>query len=133
MGKLFILIAEDDAVDRYFALSALQKTDHFKKIVLVNNAQEVISYLSKTEQLPDIILSDLMMPKHNGFDLYKKLKKTDRFSEIPFVIYSNSISSFETNKASELGINVLPKPYDVDEYSNLCNTICELAHTYGKN
>mgnify|MGYP000483431172 CR=1 FL=1 len=130
MGKLFILIAEDDIADGHYALSALQKTNKFNKIVLVNNAQEAITYLSKSDQLPDIILSDLMMPKYNGFDLYKKLKKIDRFANIPFVIYTDILSDSDMVNASELGIDVLQKPLDISEYSILCNTLSNYANSY---
>jgi CheY-like chemotaxis protein len=129
MEQLFILIAEDDAVDRHLALAALQKTNHFKKIVLVNNVQEALTYLCKADKLPDIILSDLIMPRRNGFDFFKKIKEIDRLSSIPFVIYTNGISSGDSIKAFELGIKVLEKPFvEMNDYSGLCKTLCDLAY-----
>ena len=55
------------------------------------------------ENIPDIILLDLILPKESGFDILKKIKKIDEIKDIPVIILTNSNRANEVDKGFELG------------------------------
>jgi diguanylate cyclase (GGDEF)-like protein len=68
------------------------------------------------EQLPDVILLDLMMPVVNGFDILAALRGDDRFRHIPVIVLTSSTNAGAKLKALELGAtDFLAKPVDPSE------------------
>lgn len=76
-----MLIVEDDADIRYF-IKSIFKNDY--KIFESKNGQEGIEKAFKT--IPDIIISDVMMPLKNGFELCNILKEDEKTSHIPIIL-----------------------------------------------
>lgn len=94
-----ILIIEDE--------SALQKTigdalsqEGFSVLSALDG--EVGLRLAK-DKLPDVILLDLILPKANGFDVLKSLKKQEETKSIPVVVLTNLESMEDIQKALDLG------------------------------
>ncbi len=59
---------------------------------------EVIS-----REIPDIILLDVLMPKMNGFDVLREIKKHDATKDIPVILLTNLNQSDEVEQGMELG------------------------------
>jgi CheY-like chemotaxis protein len=55
------------------------------------------------EELPDIIVCDLMMPEMNGLSVLSELRSDSRTAAIPFVVVSGSGRDGDVEKAKELG------------------------------
>lgn len=94
-----ILFIEDE--------SALQKTlgdflreEGFEVISALNGKDGL--RLAKTE-IPDLILLDLILPKINGFDVLRNLKKDEKTKEIPVIILTNLESLEDIERAISLG------------------------------
>lgn len=63
---------------------------------------------------PDLILTDLVMPNMDGFELIRNLKLRDNWKDIPVVVVSASVFQENSRMALELGADAfLPKPLDV--------------------
>ncbi|GAK92614.1 two-component response regulator [Nonlabens ulvanivorans] len=115
--KLKVLLIEDDTIEvmkMHRALSTL-KEDH--SIVEANNGEMALSILEKKDQLPDIILLDLNMPKINGIEFLSILKKDDRLKYIPTVILTTSNNQRDLLACYNLGIaGYVLKPLKYEEY-----------------
>ncbi|GAK88367.1 two-component response regulator [Nonlabens ulvanivorans] len=115
--KLTVLLIEDDTIEvmkMHRALSTL-KEDH--SIVEANNGEMALSILEKKDQLPDIILLDLNMPKINGIEFLSILKKDDRLKYIPTVILTTSNNQRDLLACYNLGIaGYVLKPLKYEEY-----------------
>lgn len=94
-----ILFIEDESV--------LQKT--FRD-VLEEEGYEIITALDGEiglrlvkEKKPDLVLLDLILPKMDGFEVLKELKKNKETKDIPVIILTNLEKSEDVDRALELG------------------------------
>ncbi len=94
-----ILIIEDEEI----LLELLQKK-LIQEGYEVRIAKDGVEGLEKIkEEIPDLILLDVVMPRMGGFEVMKELQKDGKFSEIPIVIISNSGQPVELDLAQKLG------------------------------
>jgi CheY-like chemotaxis protein len=138
MNKQFIIVAEDDADDRYLMQTALGETGFTENVTFVDNGVELIHYLEAIEEtptethLPRLILLDLNMPKMDGREVLKKIKSHDHFKKIPVVVFSTTKNQMEVKRCYDLGANtyiVKPVSYDVlvETMRQLCNYWFKIA------
>ena len=123
MNNLQILIAEDDADDRYLIGTAFTEKGYSEKIDFVENGVELLSYLDNIlltnpdeKNLPCVILLDLNMPKKDGREALKELKQHPIFKKIPVIVFTTTKNEIEIKRCYELGANsYVVKPLTFDE------------------
>lgn len=124
-----ILIAEDDADDRFLLKSAFDENGFYDKLTFVENGVELMEYLnncitSAPELLPGFILLDLNMPKKDGREVLKEIKSSADFKTIPVVIFSTTNSRLEMERCYELGANsYITKP---NSFEQLIQTVAAI-------
>jgi DNA-binding response OmpR family regulator len=92
---------------------------------------EALAYLNK--HIPDIIISDLMMPNMNGEDLYVNIKKNCKLNAVPFVIITANIDDRVQYKLLENGVNdFIVKPFKVRELIFKINNLLEFKNNIEK-
>ncbi len=94
-----ILMMEDEEILRDLLKRKLTEKGYQVKIAV--DGQDGIEKLE--EEIPDLILLDIVMPKKSGFEILEELGKDSRFSEIPVIIVSNSGQPVEIDRAQKLG------------------------------
>lgn len=78
------------------------------------NGREALILIEKN--LPDIIISDIMMPCMNGYELIKAVKNNDAAKTIPFLFLSAKTDKEEIKMGYELGADgYITKPFSVKE------------------
>lgn len=69
-----------------------------------------------TQHLPDLIITDLVMPVMSGFEMVEQLKASDKGKTIPIIASSASVFDFDRQQSYDAGCDdFLPKPIQVDE------------------
>ena len=106
-----LLLIEDNTELRHFLKISLQK-DY--KILEAENG-EVGVHLAK-KHLPDLIISDLMMPEKDGFEVVEDLKKDIKTSHIPIILLTAKTAIDSKLKGLRGGADdYLTKPFNTDE------------------
>ncbi len=82
MGK--ILIVDDSVVDRLVLKQYLANTTH--EVIEVGEPEEALAKISDIR--PDVVLLDIVMPRINGFEICRRLKRDEKLSRIPVVMIS---------------------------------------------
>ena len=108
--KNTLLIVEDNEALRYY----LRKTFEYDyRVVDVSDGQEALSYLSN--EYPDLILSDVMMPGIQGDELCKLVKDNPDTSGIPFVLLTAKVSYDATVEGLKKGADdYISKPFSTE-------------------
>jgi DNA-binding response OmpR family regulator len=123
-----ILLVEDDA-DTQMALAMLFEMEGFE-VITASDGEE--AYLRAVSESPDLIVTDINMPKVNGLDLIRLVRSDGRIEGIPIVAMS-AVEKQYLNRAMELGaIAVAQKPIEFDHFISLVARIVSARHRRGR-
>lgn len=93
--------------------------------IIAKDGLEALEMLQTSEELPDVILTDVEMPRMDGYELLASLKKTENLRNVPVVMITSRTSHKHRQKALDLGVSeYLTKPY---EDTKLIETVKKLA------
>ena len=87
----------------------------------VTVAKDGLDALEKlADEVPVVILSDIEMPRMDGFDLVRNLRADPRLAALPVIMITSRIAQKHRDHAAELGVDhYLGKPYSEDELRGL--------------
>ena len=85
MEPLILLVEDNPDILKY-----LKMTLEFNecRVITAQNGVEGLKILKELEKIPDIIVSDIMMPEMNGYDFFSLVSDDPVFSHIPFIFLS---------------------------------------------
>jgi chemosensory pili system protein ChpA (sensor histidine kinase/response regulator) len=88
------------------------------RVTLAKDGLEALEKMA--EETPVVVLSDIEMPRMDGFDLVRNLRGDARWRDIPIVMITSRIAQKHRDYAAELGVNhYLGKPYSEEELLSL--------------
>ncbi len=107
-----ILIVDDSKTVRMMLRPVLESEGF--DVSEVENGYDCLQYLKNN--IADIIIMDLMMPKMNGFEALKIIRETDNISDIPIIMLTTKSELENELKSFDLGVDeFLPKPIMPDK------------------
>ena len=110
MNKIKVLLVEDEPTLAMIIKDTLDGEEF--EIILAADGDEGLSRYKETR--PDIIVSDIMMPKVDGFTMVRHIRKTD--TQIPVLFLSARSAANDVVEGFELGGNdYLKKPFGMAE------------------
>lgn len=110
-----ILVIEDEKFIRENILDLLQG-ENFNAIGAANGREGV---RIAQEQLPDLIICDILMPELNGYEVLKTLQQNSITARIPFIFLTAKMSKTEVRQGMTLGADdYLTKPFSLEELLN---------------
>jgi CheY-like chemotaxis protein len=122
-----ILVADDLKANRYLLESALKSAGY--QVISANNGLDALNILRKSPV--DMIITDVLMPKMDGFQLCREVKADENLKNIPFIFYTASYTNPEDQKIGlDLGADrYIIKPVDTDEFLSAIGDILSEANS----
>ena len=119
--KMKILIVDDDDICRNFLERILLNQGY--RVEGVQNGAQALELAAKSP--PGLIISDILMPEVDGFELCRRVKTDDRLRSIPFVFYSAVFVAKEDERlAMKLGASrFLVKPMELDKFVQMVRDV----------
>ena len=112
-----ILIAEDSVATRNMLERVLKQLDF--EVITCRDGQEAIDMLNRSQGKVSMVISDVEMPRMNGFNLLQTIRTHDSWYAIPVVMLTSRTGDRHRQKATSLGANgYLSKPIVVGELTD---------------
>lgn len=112
-----ILFIEDDLIETMKFKRTIGKLQVQHKITEAKNGEEALQVLGSDDQLPDIILLDLNMPRMSGIEFLKVLKADDRYRYLPTIMLTTSENRADLLECYKIGIaGYILKPLKYEDY-----------------
>ena len=120
----------DDKLENLYLLEMILKGNGYLVIQAINGVEALII---ARKEIPDLIISDILMPVMDGFNLCREIKKDKRLCAIPFIFYT---ATYTDPKDEEFALSLgadrfLLKPQDPDDLFAIVETV--MKESEGKN
>jgi CheY-like chemotaxis protein len=122
-----ILVIEDDADDRDLLTMVFEELQYPNEIVFFSDGHQALDYLKEEHIYPFIILSDVNLPKLNGFELRKMVHTNEGLAAkcIPYLFFSTSVNKTAVYDAYTMSVQgFFLKP---PSYGHLTQTIRKIV------
>ena len=118
MRRYKIVVVENDEDEQFFMMEGFTEANLFDVLAMVNNGDALFKWLrANSNNLPDVILSDLNMPGKNGYDIITEVKATPAYMHMPVIITSTSSTKSFIDKCLAYGAAAyLVKPETFVQY-----------------
>ncbi len=129
MKSIHILLVEDNEGDIFLVTEALEEGKIVNKISVARDGKEALDFLNKTgkfenEEMPDLILLDVNLPKKNGHEVLQYIKEQDSLKQIPVIMLTTSSSEKDILMSYKNHANCfITKPVDVDNFLKVIYSI----------
>ena len=129
-----IMLVDDNKMDVELTLDAFKQSKMKNPIRVFNNGAPALDYLFGRDEycdrekfpLPDIILLDLKMPKIDGFEVLRQIKKVEVLKRIPVIILTSSKEEGDRALSYDCGANsYLVKPVSFEGFLKVVKTIVD--------
>lgn len=135
---LLILVAEDEPAIRLSISDYLELSGY--SVVAAQNGAEALSMLEKYH--PHLLISDIVMPKKDGYELVKEIRKLPRYRLLPVILLTERKQTDDRIRGYQVGCDAyLPKPFAMEELEAIIRNLLErsqiihseLLFSQGKN
>ena len=126
MSDHVILLVEDNASDEELTLRAFRKSHIANKVVVVRDGAEALDFLfargayatRDADDLPQLVLLDLNLPKVSGLDVLRAIRADERTQLLPIVILTSSKEDKDLLEGYTAGANsYIVKPVDFTQFA----------------
>lgn len=122
--KIPLILVVDDSITVRRVTQRMLLRDGYR-VALAADGLQALERLQ--DELPVVVLSDIEMPRMDGFDLARNIRGDERLKRLPIIMITSRIAEKHHEHAKELGVDhYLGKPYSEDELMQLVRHYCAL-------
>jgi CheY-like chemotaxis protein len=112
--KKKIMVVDDEPDQILTVKIVLENMDDEYEVISADSGMQCLQLL-KDNQIPDLILLDIMMPKMSGWEIFYRLKENQLWKNIPVVFCTARGDQMANDAGSFLGDDYIEKPFDIDD------------------
>ena len=117
-----LVMVVDDSITVRRVTQRLLKREGYR-VVLAADGLQALERLQ--DEKPTVVLSDIEMPRMDGFDLARNIRADAKLRDLPIIMITSRIAEKHREHARELGVDhYLGKPYSEDELMGLVRHYC---------
>lgn len=123
-----IIVIEDDIDDQAVLVEIFQRLGYINEIVYFVDGNKALEHLNKTDVQPFLILSDINMPKINGFELRNKIFTNEQLQTkcIPYLFFTTGANKKAVIDAYAMSVQgFFVKPSSIQGLENTIKKIVE--------
>lgn len=123
-----IVVIEDDQDDQELMTRVFTKLNYQNEILFFSDGEEALDHINNSNDLPFLILSDINLPKLNGFELREKLRTDANLNNkcIPYLFFSTASNQQSViNAYSQSAQGFFKKPLSLPELQETLSLIIE--------
>ncbi len=114
MFKATLLVVEDD-IHLLEGIRTVLELEQYR-VVTAENGEQALNVLNSSPVPPDLIVSDIMMPRMDGIQLLNEVRKNQAWLSIPFIFLTARSEKSDVVHGKRLGVDdYLVKPFDADD------------------
>jgi CheY-like chemotaxis protein len=114
---LAILYVEDDPGSREIMELMLCQAMGLTNVTIFSDSHDFMARVHALRPIPHLILLDIHVPPHNGFEMLKMLRSDASFATVPVIALTASVMNEEVQQLHSAGFNgVIGKPIDMDTF-----------------
>ena len=121
-SKHLVLYADDDRDDIALVQEAFTATTSDIELVVASDGTEALSYLQNLSPLdpdPCLIILDINMPKMDGKEALSRIRKMQRFENVPVVLFTTSSMPLDKNFAEKYNAGFITKPLNTQQMKEI--------------
>lgn len=120
------MVIEDDVEDQQILGEIFKNLEFPNKVIFFSNGKDALDYLNSTREQPFIILSDINMPRMNGFEVRNLVCLNERLKCIPYLFFTTGVSKQAVQDAYAMSVQgFFIKPATLAELQNTIKKIIE--------
>lgn len=126
--KSTVLYADDDIDDLQLIKEVFSNYSNNVQLITFSDGYEALSFLRtlpKQEAAPCLIILDINMPRMDGKEALKDLRKMERYQEVPVILFTTSSHSKDKEFAADHNAGFITKPIDYDQMDVIASTFIE--------
>lgn len=124
-GELPLVLVVDDSITVRRVTQRLLRREGYR-VALAADGLQALEQLA--QERPAVVLSDIEMPRMDGFDLARNIRADAKLKDLPIIMITSRIAEKHREHAQQLGVNhYLGKPYSEDELLALVKHYCTQA------
>lgn len=122
-----VLVVEDEPADIVLLQLAFEQCSQWPCVDIVSNGEQALSWLRQCQD-PEWVLLDLNLPRMDGKEVLRELRKDPRLEHLPVVVFSSSVNVQDVTECYELGANCyVEKPYEFGKLVALLDSLARFC------
>jgi DNA-binding response OmpR family regulator len=111
------ILMVDDEPDQIFSIiqGLTTITEHEFDFISAISGKECLQILNELENLPDLIILDIMMPEMSGWEVFNSIRENPKWTKIPIVFLTARVDRIAENAGIFLGDDYIEKPVEIEE------------------
>lgn len=124
MTQPIILYVEDDFRNRRIMELLFKGEMGLQHVYLFEDSRDFVSRATALDPKPTLVLLDIHVPPHNGFEMLTMLRDLPQYKGVPVVALTASVMNEEVEKLRTAGFDsIIAKPIDIDTFPNLVERV----------
>lgn len=121
MKSIHILLVEDNEGDILLTTEALQESRIINRVTVLKDGKKAIEFFESVtkEDVPDMVLLDINLPKKNGIEVLHYIKSSLKFKQVPVIMLTTSSSESDILNSYKNYVNCyITKPIEAHDFIN---------------